>query len=275
LPHPTSYTIAHCTIPSPADEEVREDDFGSLIDDAPQQINPDYSGYEEQIQYASKEKFYATVKQDSTILDAGTTDDVEYANLYVALEQTNIAKLQEVKSIVDSKDYSLALQKLLALADSNVMEHNKKIALKVFMESIAIDTVLDSGQVALLEPISHMHPIIGGEAVFWACAMLDKDVNNDLPPLRKGGIPDFTTNEFNVRIFPNPAGDILYINYQKDATLVLNITDITGKIVLTKNLGRNADYESVNTASMPAGSYTISVLENGKTGFTDKLIIIR
>ncbi|CAN5662468.1 hypothetical protein BH11BAC1_BH11BAC1_05470 [soil metagenome] len=275
LPHPTTFSMTHCQPPSPADEEIREDDFGSLIEANAQQLNPDFSGYEEQINYVSKEKFYAAVKSDSTILEAGTSDDIQYTYLYDQLDQTNIAKVQEVKASIDSKDYNLAMQKLLALVDTNLMEHNKKVAWKVFLETFACDSSMDSSHAALLEPISNMHPIIGGEGVFWACAMLDKEVNNDLPPLRKTKRWDVLSKESVVNIFPNPARNTLYVNYHCLNQLVLNIVDITGKTVISNILEVNADYHSINIASLYAGSYTVSAEENGKVICNEKLIIIR
>ncbi len=277
LPFPTIFNSFHCMTPSPADDEKREDEFGALIDTASQQLNPDYSGYEEQLKYATKEKFYAGVKVDSSILNLGSINDNAYQGLFEDLDNSNIARLHEVKTFVDSMDYSAAGQKLLLIVDSNFIEHNKKVAMQVFLETFASDIDPDSTQIVKLEPISNMNPVIGGEGVFWACAMLDKDINNELPPLRKSKSVEnvYSSGDIRVEIFPNPAKNLVVLNYNSEVPLTLHITDATGKIVYQKYLDNNSQFESIVTTSWSPGTYTVNLSNENRIVYVEKLIIIK
>jgi hypothetical protein len=276
-PLPTTFSSYHCMPPAPLAEDERDEVFGMLISNDELPLNPDYSGYEEQIRYSAKEKFYASVKEDATILNAGVAEDLVYVDLFDDLENSNIAKIQDIKTSFDSLDFTDATQKLSLLVDTNLAEYNKKIVMGVFLETSANDLELDSVQIALLEPISMLHPLIGGEGVFWACAMLDKPVNNELPPLRKANPNCFSTGSgiTGIRVFPNPASDEIQILYHSESVLTLTITDVTGKVILDKYLDNRNEIEKVNTSKIESGIYLLKVANNSKAVFTEKLNIIR
>lgn len=79
-----------------------------------------------------------------------------------------------------------------------------------------------------------------------------------------------------VRIYPNPATDFAMIdlNLDKDATVMVNVIDMTGKVVGTQNYGIvNSSKElPINTSLLNAGVYTIEVILDGVRG-TKRLII--
>jgi hypothetical protein len=79
-----------------------------------------------------------------------------------------------------------------------------------------------------------------------------------------------------VRIYPNPATDFAMIdlNLDKDATVMVNVIDMTGKVVGTQNYGIvNSSTElPINTSLLNAGVYTIEVILDGVRG-TKRLII--
>ena len=79
-----------------------------------------------------------------------------------------------------------------------------------------------------------------------------------------------------IRIYPNPATDFAMIdlNLDKDATVMVNVIDMTGKVVGTQNYGIvNSSTElPINTSLLNAGVYTIEVIVDGARG-TKRLII--
>jgi hypothetical protein len=275
--HPilTTFSFYHCQLPFLAEEVKRDEEFGNLIEESIPDMNPDYSGYEDQIRYITQEKFYATAMKDSTLINTGTPEDAAYSQLYAELDNSIISKMQEVKTLVDSLNYPEAMQKLLVLADSNQMEHNKKIAMQVYMETFASGNEMDSIHRSMLEPISNLHPLIGGESVFWACAMLDKDVNNILPQLRKAGPHGYPESVWKDKpfIFPNPANDMIYVNSGLDHEVTLFITDLPGQIILQKRLLPNSD--AVNVESLKAGIYSIQLADGNRVLLNSLLTIIK
>jgi hypothetical protein len=79
-----------------------------------------------------------------------------------------------------------------------------------------------------------------------------------------------------IRIYPNPATDFAMIdlNLDKDATVMVNVIDMTGKVVGTQNYGIvNSSTElPINTSLLNAGVYTIEVIVDSARG-TKRLII--
>jgi hypothetical protein len=273
----TAYSSHLCAPPAPLPDDERNDLYGMLVSNDSPDMNPDYSGYEEQIKYAAQEKFYAAAKEDPAILNAGVAEDDVYEDLFQDLDNSNIGMITEIKTSIDSLEYSEAAQKLSSLVNSNLAELNKKIVMTVYLETIADGTELDSSHRMQLEPISLLHPLIGGEGVFWACAMLDKPVNNVLPPLRKAN-PNNNPNKpylAGLNVFPNPARDEIKISYHAEVPLTLTITDIAGKIILNADLDTKSEIKKVNTSMIDAGTYLIKVMNVNEVVFTDKVVIIR
>lgn len=76
--------------------------------------------------------------------------------------------------------------------------------------------------------------------------------------------------EEKISIYPNPANDILNINYVKDAQI--NIVNNIGQVVYQIE---NADtYNSIDISNFPAGTYFVKVTKNNTT-LTNKLVIVR
>lgn len=273
ISHAAGSSFYNCQPPAPADDVKRDGEYGNLIDEPSPLSNPDFSGYEEKLRYAAEEKFFASVQRDSSLIEIGTPDDFAYSELYADLASSNISAIQDIKLDLDSMDFSSALQKLIFLEDSNLMEQNKKLCMHVYLETIANGMELDSANAALLEPVSNLHPIIGGEAIFWACAMLDKSVNNNLPPLRKGNIVQAEWKENVPVYFPNPAKDILYIKYEIDRPFMLNIADVSGRGVLQRELNQN--YAQIEIGNLNEGIYTVNFTDGNKLLYSGKLNISR
>jgi|GEM_PF-1599618 len=275
-PHPTAYSFYQCLPPAPPDEEQRDDLFGELISPATT-INPDYSGYEDRLDYIGKEKFYSSVVNDSSLISLGTTDDQEYEQLFTALENSNISKLQEAKIFLDSLNFTEAALKLNMLVDSNLYEHNKKEVMLVYLQTIAIDSSIDSAHEAILLPISNQHPIIGGEAVFWACAMLDKEVVNELPPLRKAGESgSFSfSDDSSISVYPNPAKNILYVKHKPCLNLTVQIEDAAGNQLMKKNLNTENEIEPVDISLLTTGSYVAKVKCSDLLAIARRFVIIK
>jgi hypothetical protein len=66
--------------------------------------------------------------------------------------------------------------------------------------------------------------------------------------------------------YPNPAVDVVTVSVNAEGNATLNITDLAGRTVLSKNVTLENGKTSVNIASLNSGSYLFNVtLENGQT----------
>lgn len=77
-----------------------------------------------------------------------------------------------------------------------------------------------------------------------------------------------TKKEFHV--FPNPANDFIHVAFTGNSNFKVNITDITGKVVLTKNL--NKSFERIDISTLHNGIYFIRIQSDDKD-FVQKLMV--
>lgn len=73
-----------------------------------------------------------------------------------------------------------------------------------------------------------------------------------------------STNEistFSVNIYPNPSSGILNLNFEKTPTnLILNVFDLSGKNVYTKNTSGNSITKQYHLENLPKGIYIIQII---------------
>jgi Secretion system C-terminal sorting domain/Cleaved Adhesin Domain len=91
------------------------------------------------------------------------------------------------------------------------------------------------------------------------------------------GINQVQSNEFGMNLFPNPASDLVQLNYnlKNSSEVAITIYDITGKVVYTENkssmtAGRN--FSMINTAKFAKGYYSVALQTNEGRGVS-KLIV--
>jgi hypothetical protein len=78
--------------------------------------------------------------------------------------------------------------------------------------------------------------------------------------------------KMTVHVYPNPVTDVLHLNTDVTESTLLQLTDITGKVVYTKTLlARSAAVQEINLSALPAGMYVLS-LRNNKTSHTSKIL---
>lgn len=93
------------------------------------------------------------------------------------------------------------------------------------------------------------------------------------PPL---GIHE-NENDANVKLYPNPNSGNMTLEYKlnQNENGVLNIYDVTGKIVLTLKLNENAQTTSIDAQFLQPGVYMYEINVNGRKVKGDKLTIIK
>jgi hypothetical protein len=73
-------------------------------------------------------------------------------------------------------------------------------------------------------------------------------------------------NVIDGKAYPNPANDNITISIEGEGVASLNVTDVSGKTVMTNLVSLVAGKSDVNIASLESGMYIFNVtLENGKT----------
>jgi hypothetical protein len=72
-----------------------------------------------------------------------------------------------------------------------------------------------------------------------------------------------------VKIYPNPAKEVIFITHPISNSFKIFISDSTGKVLLQKEVGKQ---EPVNIARYPNGTYLINVITEDKKTNSYKII---
>jgi hypothetical protein len=92
------------------------------------------------------------------------------------------------------------------------------------------------------------------------------------------GLSELTDEQLDdvLKVYPNPANDfaVIAINLTKDAHVVLNLIDISGKQIATRNYGSIVGMSEVvlNTQDLQSGLYIVELLVNGER-LTKRLVV--
>ena len=165
---------------APMDWIDREKAFGKTVNGI--SVNDPYSRY---FKYAAEEAFYKTAKSDLSLLTMNVSTDLLYQNKYYELQHNNIGNYESVKDSLAGGNGVSALQQLAVIVDRNLMEENKRRVISIIASGYDPSLDADSDTIMVLTNIAMMHPFYGGEAVYWARAILHLIVEDELPPLRR------------------------------------------------------------------------------------------
>lgn len=94
------------------------------------------------------------------------------------------------------------------------------------------------------------------------------------PMVRMNFDPSVGVNEvednLGLRVFPNPANEVINISLNKEVSATLTLLDVSGKVVRTQAL--NGISTSINTASLNSGVYFVTI-NDGTSVSTQKVVI--
>lgn len=121
--------------------------------------------------------------------------------------------------------------------------------------------------------------MVGGEAVYWARAILKIDVDDSyalLSQYRIGSKEDLkpdTESVNSIKITPNPAKD--YVEVECSDNFTFQLTDVYGRNCLIGNKQcENGRATKIDLSSVKTGIYYLKI-ENEKDKLAGKLVIIK
>jgi len=90
------------------------------------------------------------------------------------------------------------------------------------------------------------------------------------------GVTNITQGDNSFSLYPNPAADFIYVAYSvpSSADVLLQVTDITGKVVITEHYGNQdagAYHNGIDVSLLSQGMYICSMLI-GTERFEKKLV---
>lgn len=87
---------------------------------------------------------------------------------------------------------------------------------------------------------------------------------------------DISSVDINYSLYPNPVSSMLTVNYSVDsdgANMTLDVYDIVGKNISTRNLLSTKGQLKIDVSKMNAGVYFYTIRANGKALKTERVII--
>ncbi|HMR47553.1 MAG TPA: right-handed parallel beta-helix repeat-containing protein, partial [Bacteroidia bacterium] len=258
------------------DDKDRDEEFARVIHDT---IIPDPDSSD--FKYLDKEAFFLLAKQYPQLLNMGVPSDALYQQKYNDIAQTNIGKLAEARAAMENDDNTTALLKLYSLANQNQQEDNMKQTLTLNMQGFSSNPTPAATAILTLDEIAHQHPFYGGVAVYYARAMLRKNVEDVLPQMRKAYQQNqpALSNQIKsaIKLNPNPAnGYVTILSAQPFADkCILVIENTLGNKVAQYNIAANSISYSFNTFYLINGIYTCKIISGNEIIGTQRLVIIK
>ncbi len=80
------------------------------------------------------------------------------------------------------------------------------------------------------------------------------------------GIGDDPGSRINAKVYPNPASDFVYLDFQEFYSRVdISFTDLSGRIIKTTTLRNVSGTQKLGLEGMPTGAYLLTISVNGKS----------
>ena len=251
----------------------RNKDYGAAITDT---INYEYDELE--YKYSAKQAFFMAAQKDLGLLDLNVPSDVLYQNKYNQYINENVGKFADIGVEVKNGNISEALQKLYVLDDLNLQECNKKYLLTKYLELGTVNMANDLELSSQVHSIADQHPFYGGDAVYFSRAILNLDVEDHLPALRRTKTNKEKSIPTNNDLFvvPNPAKDkctiVLKNEVQSPSKLI--IYNSLNTVVFSKQLPLKSKYIEIDLNSIIPGVYQCTIF-NADQMISSRLVVVK
>ncbi len=235
-----------------------------------------YSDFEDEMDYENKDFFYNKVSENPNLLTRGVPEDLIFQTLFNELRTGNIGLLSEVRNLLKQNDYAQAYIKNLSIIDENLIETNKKIVNDILIRCKMNDTLPDSTMILNLTNIAYQYPLAGGEAVYWARAILHLDIEDIGISLRKRPKGEVKNASYSI-IYPNPAKDIINFRttIETNSNSILEIKDEYGRAIKLVEMNKGIHELSIPIIEMPNGIYFYSLKSENKVLDFGRFVIIK
>jgi hypothetical protein len=219
---------------------------------------------------------YRMLRNNPSWLTLGTPDDAVYQQFYTAVSNSNIALFADAEDQFAAGNVGAGVAALNSIVPYGEYQQNRKALLGVYANTWAVDSMnLDSMQQATLSAIIAQGPLNGGTAVFDARNMLREEWH-DSTHLRMAP-PVHNDNLNKLLVYPNPTSGLCTIAFETadGNASVLQIVDITGRVVDTWQLQSGANLHPIDVSHLPSGTYIYCIIVNGTLVGREKLLVLK
>ncbi|MDQ3108401.1 MAG: T9SS type A sorting domain-containing protein, partial [Bacteroidota bacterium] len=236
-------------------------------------------------QWMAKQKVGELLKDDPSLI--GNSQILQ--QFEASMSQEEFGKATRVNGSITDNNFANAIAINSTITRVSMIEQNQQIFNSVYLDMVSGRTI-SAQQRTDIENIAAQCPVTGGPAVYQARALLTavyddyvEWVDNcnfpNSPPAPRFGNPSPGENASSaaVNLYPNPNNGEMSLDYtlQEGQTAVFYILDVTGRVLMTKELANNEQHTQVSAADLASGIYIWQVIIDGKVARIDKLIIAK
>jgi hypothetical protein len=223
---------------------------------------------------------YYLLKENPSIYNQGTPDDIVISNFKDSLSFTNIGSFYEISDKARLGDTLGAKIINDAIVPKDCKEQSQKIVNKIFLSTWARGNFeLSDDDIIVLQTIADYNVEDCGIAVYDARVMLRYDKNDFEVVATHSMILEQTIskNDQIGYMYPNPANTIAYyeIELMDNETGFVQLYDLLGNMVSVKKLSVGANKAEFDLTNLSNGIYIYKVNVNGELKVSDKLIIAK
>jgi hypothetical protein len=204
----------------------RDKSFGAIIGDS-----LTYNDYEDERSYSDKTMVFESLRQNDSLLTLGLASDASFQEFYSNISETNIGLFSEVATAIDSNQVDSAIVINESVIDTNNIEYARKTINQILTERVLKDSVPTISDTLNLEYLFYQHWISKGFSVYDAAAILDREYHSPSINLRTKRPDLIEENALQIRVYPNPASDKLYISGLPKNPFLMEIYDSNDRLI--------------------------------------------
>jgi hypothetical protein len=234
---------------------------------------------DEEIKIAAQNYLYRNLKDSIELMYSGSVYDTDLQNFFTILSLKNIGELDSVDELLNNNDFANAFLQNGKINPDKLSEANSITVNNICTErELDFDDLYQNDSIAYsnLVDIAYQYPLIGGEAVYRARAILGIDIDDTQLAFRLV----HTTSKLNpddFLIIPNPTTGVFSLRYTLKDNEVgkVKIYDNLGKIILVSAIEPSNNYLNFDLSGIQAGVYYLKVTLLSGLEINKKIVLIK
>lgn len=259
-PLPSNQAPLNCWyIPKGDDDPIDPEEEANYRELAVGEIVADQNVYTNSVYEYQSETFafrYLEAEQNHTL---GVNSDPAFQQYYQQRLGSNFEKVLQLYKVAYAGNADSLSSLAVAFTPINTLENHIKEVSHIYAKSWAKGKyLLDSAQRAYLEPLAASDPDVLGEAVYTARVMVGWHRDETGSQYRQ--TQEVILPSTDIKIYPNPADDLVYIeseSFDPSSLSQTEIFDLNGRRVLQADNYFTEGRWQINVKTLPSGIYSL------------------
>ena len=217
---------------------------------------------------------YRQLKDSLQLMYSGSTYDLTLQNFFNLMALGNTGYLENVKDALNSGDKTAAELANSQVTPVNLHESNSKTVNAILIASDKDSIYYDNAGRTMLLSIAYQNPLIGGEAVYRARAILRLDLEDQTIGFREANTPVKHDKSFSV--FPNPTtGEFMVsISATLNQEARLTVYNLLGIPIQVGKIPMGQSSTTIELNAFEPGIYRL-VIESASGSETHSIVLMR